>query len=110
YQVHYLFRKSCRVFLDHYNDEKALFLSQTKKRYSVNGIQDIIKKYKLLVAPLSRLSPHMFRHTYATKLLEKEASTQVIGTLMGIKNPRHIEVYARSSHKLRKKQYEKYKR
>jgi len=91
-------------------DTNALFLNQCKKRYHAMGIQYIVNKYRVIVAPLSRITPHMFRHSYATKLLEKEASTQVIATLMGIKDIQNVGIYAKSSYKLRKKQYEKYKR
>jgi len=92
------------------NNNKALFLNQCKERYTPKGIQYIINKYRLIVAPLSRVTPHMFRHSFASKLLEKEATTPVIGDLMGIRSPRIIQIYARSSNKLRKKQYEKYKK
>lgn len=110
------FTSNCGVLIKEYlairpnNTSRALFLNQCKERYSVRGIQYIINKYRLSVAPLSRITPHMFRHTFATKLLEKEASIQVIGDIMGIRDPRTIEIYARSSSKLRKTQYEKYKK
>jgi site-specific recombinase XerD len=92
------------------NIDTALFLNQTKTRYHPIGIQYIINKYRVMVAPLSHVTPHMYRHTFATKLLEKEATTQVIAKLMGIKDIKNVEIYAKSSSILRKKNYEKYKK
>ncbi|KJR44984.1 Phage-related integrase/recombinase [Desulfosporosinus sp. I2] len=90
--------------------DSALFLNQTKTRYSRRGIHYVITKYRQLVTPHNRVTLHMFRHTYATRLKEKEVSTQIIGALMGIRDLRNVEIYANCSNKLRKKRYEKYKR
>jgi integrase/recombinase XerC len=54
------------------NSRDYLLLSERKNKYSRSGIFKIVRKYSMLISTETsiNLSPHMFRHYAAKKLLE----------------------------------------
>ena len=61
----------------------ALFLSQTGNRLSRQAIYDIVKKAARRVDLEDKISPHVFRHSFATHLIEGGADIRVVQELLG---------------------------
>jgi len=76
--------------IDHYllefrkNDkEEALFLTSTGKRIDRVLIWKQVKRYAKQVGIQKEISPHTFRHSFATHLLENGADLRVIQEMLG---------------------------
>ena len=55
--------------------EHALFLSLQKRRITQRAVENLVKKYALIGAPLKkRLSPHKLRSTFGTNLYDRPAT------------------------------------
>lgn len=61
----------------------ALFLSQSGNRLSRQAIYDIVKKAAKRVGLEKKISPHVFRHSFATHLIEGGADIRVVQELLG---------------------------
>ena len=92
------------------DDEHALFVSSQKKRISTRAVENIVKKYAQIAAPLKKISPHKLRSTYGTRLYEETGDIYVVAEVLGHKDvnttKRH---YAATSENIRKKAAEKVK-
>ncbi len=64
----------------------ALFLSLQNKRLSVRAIQNIVKKYAMISAPLKDISPHKLRSTYGTQLYRNTKDIYVVAEVLGHKD------------------------
>ena len=78
----YLFlRKQIEALPGH---EKAFFLSSQRRRLSARALQDLIKKYAQVAAPLKkRLSPHKMRSTFATNLYKNTHDIYLVSEALG---------------------------
>lgn len=64
--------------------ENALFLSLQKKRIGVRSIENMVKKYATLAAPLKkRLSPHKLRSTFGTNLYQETGDIYLVADVLG---------------------------
>ena len=67
--------------------ETALFLSIQRKRITTRAIQDLVKKYARVAAPLKKkISPHKLRSTYATSLYRKTGDIYQVSKTLGHKS------------------------
>ncbi|WP_044173980.1 tyrosine-type recombinase/integrase [Flectobacillus major] len=69
-------------------------------------IQRIVKKYLSLVTSLTKKSPHVLRHSYATHLLNNGADLTAIKDLMGHTSLSATQVYTHNSMEKIRKIYE----
>ncbi|MBQ2592589.1 MAG: site-specific tyrosine recombinase XerD [Candidatus Riflebacteria bacterium] len=67
--------------------ERTLFLNPYGKAISRMGIWKVIKKYSLMAGISHDISPHVFRHSCATHLLEGGASIMAVQEILG-----HVDV------------------
>lgn len=104
-------RKALEMYMEERKDikaleghEDALFLSLQKKRVSVRAVQDLVKKYAKLAAPLKKISPHKLRSTYGTMLYREVGDIYLVADVLDHKDVnttrRH---YAAISEDLRKR-------
>jgi len=71
-----------------------LFEGEKKgKPYSAESIKKVVKKAKTLAGINSPVTPHMFRHSYATHLLEDGVDIRYIQQLMGHSSTKTTEIY-----------------
>ena len=64
--------------------EEALFLSMQKRRMTQRAVQNLVKKYAAVAAPLKpRISPHKLRSTFATNLYNKTGDIYLVADVLG---------------------------
>jgi len=63
--------------------EDALFLSMQKKRISVRAVQELVKKYAHIGAPLKKITPHKLRSTYGTSLYKETGDIYLVADVLG---------------------------
>lgn len=74
-------RKSVDAMPGH---EHALFLSLQKRRITQRAVENLVKKYALIGAPLKkRLSPHKLRSTFGTNLYEQTGDIYLVADTLG---------------------------
>jgi integrase/recombinase XerD len=67
--------------------ERTLFLNPYGRKISRMGLWKIVKKYSLQAGIGRQISPHVFRHTCATHMLEGGASIIAVQEMLG-----HVDV------------------
>ncbi len=64
--------------------EEALFLSLQRKRITQRAVQNLVKKYAAVAAPLKpKISPHKLRSTYATNLYQETGDIYLVADALG---------------------------
>ena len=66
--------------------ENAFFLSMQKKRISNRAVQNLVKKYAKIIAPLKNISPHKLRSTYGTNLYQETGDIYLVADVLGHKD------------------------
>ncbi len=72
-----------REKLDLSPTEQALFVSLQNRRISIRAVQNLVKKYSRIVAPLKKISPHKLRSTYGTNLYNETRDIYVVANTLG---------------------------
>jgi integrase/recombinase XerD len=75
--------KSCNHF----------FVNQCGKALSDQAVRRMINKYSSLAAIELHITPHMFRHTFATSLLEADVDIRYIQEMLGHSSINVTEIY-----------------
>jgi len=66
--------------------ENAFFLSMQKRRISNRAVQNLVKKYAKIIAPLKNISPHKLRSTYGTNLYQETGDIYLVADVLGHKD------------------------
>lgn len=67
----------------HPKDKNALFLNRWGKRLTERGVRKLINRYVKKIKLEKNVSPHTFRHTFATHLLDRGADLRSVQELLG---------------------------
>lgn len=86
-------------------DKEALFLNKRGYRITRQGVWFIIKTYSKLLGLNKRVTPHTFRHTFATHLLSNGADIRIVQELLGHSDISTTQIY---THIVAKKLHEVY--
>lgn len=83
--------------------EKALWISIQGKRMGVRSVENLVKKYAKITAPLKKISPHKLRSTYGTNLYHETKDISVVAEVLGHKDVNTTKkYYAAVSESIRK--------
>ena len=74
-------------------EEDIVFLSRRGKRLSRQMIFYIVRQAAMDAGLEKEISPHVFRHSFATHLLEDGTDLRYIQTLLGHKSSKTTEIY-----------------
>jgi integrase/recombinase XerC len=70
-----------------------LFLSKVRKRITTQAISDVVDKYWRASGLPVHVTPHKFRHSFATHLLNHGADLRSVQTLLGHSNLATTQIY-----------------
>ena len=74
-----------------------LLVTNTGQQLYPMFVYRIVQKYLQLVTTLSKKSPHVLRHTFATHLLNKGADLNAVKDLLGHTSLAATQVYTHNS-------------
>ena len=69
------------------------FVNQSGRPLSDQAVRRMINKYTSLAAIELHITPHMFRHTFATSLLEADVDIRYIQEMLGHSSINITEIY-----------------
>ena len=87
-------------------DNKFIFVNKNGTRLSDRSVRNIINKYILEQAMAQHVSPHMFRHSFATHLLNHGADLRSVQELLGHVNLSTTQIYTHLTTDKLKKVYD----
>lgn len=85
-----------------------MFLNRSGKGLSRQGVWKLIKKFATLAEIKRSISPHTFRHSFATHLLEGGADLRTVQLLLGHADISATEIYTHIESNRLKMLHQKY--
>ena len=82
-----------KEFLSEIHNCKHFFVNQAGRALSDQTVRRMINKYSSLAAIELHITPHMFRHTFATSLLEADVDIRYIQEMLGHSSINITEIY-----------------
>ncbi len=97
-----------RKYLDKRKKQgEAIFLNKNGKRITTRGVWDIVKKYLKSAGINQGVSPHTFRHSFATHLLNRGADLRTVQELLGHASLSTTQIYTHLTTEKLKSVYDK---
>jgi len=93
------------VKIENIDAGQALFLNKNGKRMTTRGVRYILKQYLENSAIQKNVTPHTFRHSFATHLLNEGADIRVVQELLGHASLATTQIYTHVSLARLKKVY-----
>lgn len=78
------------------------FTNRLKHRLSEQSVREMINKYAAIAGINLHITPHMFRHSFATYLLEEDVDIRYIQQMLGHSSIQTTEIYTHVSMKKQK--------
>ena len=88
------------------NDDSPLFINNTGYRLQNKTIRKVINDTVEKIELPKKVTPHVFRHSFATKLIENGADLRVVQELLGHAGISNTQIYTHVSMKHMKEVYE----
>jgi len=85
-----------------------VFLNRFGKPFSRMGIWNIVQKYVLLANVNRRVYPHIFRHSFATHLLENGADLRAVQEMLGHADISTTQIYTHVTRQYLKEVYKSF--
>lgn len=86
---------------------QAVFLNKRGERLSTRSLQRIVNRILLSLADASGINPHIFRHSFATHLLERGCDLRAVQELLGHSSLATTQIYAHLTSERLKEIYKK---
>ena len=83
----------CDVFSMEIQEQGAILFNQRGRPLSPQSVRRIINKYLNQIGVSNHVTPHMFRHTFATSLLEAGMDIRYIQSLLGHSSISITQIY-----------------
>lgn len=80
-------------FADSIEREGAILINRRRKPLSTQGVRQILQKHMDTATVRGHITPHMFRHTFATALLDAGVDIRYIQSLLGHSSIATTEIY-----------------
>ena len=111
-----IFNNTCREALNKFikdgrkklykNDTGYLFIGRNNGHISSKYVRDIINKVKVKAGVEGKITPHVFRHTFATDMLNNGADLVSVKDLLGHESLNTTSIYTHVTNEQIKKVYE----
>lgn len=85
----------------------ALFISKVRRRITTQALADVVEKYWKHSGLPIHITPHKFRHSFATHLLNNGADLRSVQTLLGHASLATTQIYTHVSTQRMKEVYDK---
>ena len=92
-----LFQTYCNEFSEEIQEQGAILFNQKGRPLSPQSVRRIINKYINRIGIANHVTPHMFRHTFATSLLEAGMDIRYIQSLLGHSSIATTQIYTHVS-------------
>lgn len=86
-------KKYAQEFYSKIKDCGYFFINRLNQRLSEQSVRNMIQKYASFASIDLHITPHMFRHTFATSLLEADVDIRYIQEMLGHSSINVTEIY-----------------
>jgi len=88
-------------------ESRYIFLNKNKKQLNAFGVRKVMDRYLRLLSFKTHVSPHTFRHSFATHLLGRGADLRSVQELLGHANLATTQIYTHLTTEKLKAVYDK---